>query len=319
MSNNKKEPKVQGFNIKAFINGSNEHKDLSLKTDMVVVNETKPAGPISKKSESKNNALPAVAAVPQTSMSYIQENIPYATAYQETTKQLDEAIDQLNAIGNETMYDLQAVRSSKTLRNKYNYITDLTQTVSGIIDSKITAIKEKNKTINDINHMELERMKQLKNQVNEEDDNARIANLYNAFVNTPVGGGVSVLGPSMQDMMTVPQSGVQPLPVMQLGGDQYNDQSSWEAGLNPAENRMLLEAKGQIETVVMYDETSGNRWYEVLDKNTRQPVPNVEKPSNDTIYDLDLNIRGGFAKDSNRNVTYPLIVVNNGDTSITQF
>ena len=41
---------------------------------------------------------------------------------------------------------------------------------------------------------------------------------------------------------------------------------------------MLLEAKGAIETVVYYDQSSGNRWFEVLDRNTRQPVPNVEKP-----------------------------------------
>ena len=93
----------------------------------------------------------------------------------------------------------------------------------------------------------------------------------------------------------------------------------WEANLNPAENRMLLEAKGTIETVVMYDSVSGNRWFEVVDKVTRQPVPNVEKPDNSYIYDLDINVRGGFAKDSNRSVSYPLICVNGGDASITEY
>ena len=50
-----------------------------------------------------------------------------------------------------------------------------------------------------------------------------------------------------------------------------------------------------------------------------QPVPNVEKPDSTYIYDLDINVRGGFAKDSNRNVTYPLIVVHGNDTSITEY
>ena len=59
--------------------------------------------------------------------------------------------------------------------------------------------------------------------------------------------------------------------------------------------------------------------YEVVDKVTKQPVPNVEKPDNNSVFDLDINTRGGFAKDSNRNVTYPLIVLNGGDTSMLEY
>ena len=82
---------------------------------------------------------------------------------------------------------------------------------------------------------------------------------------------------------------------------------------------MVLEAKGAIDTVVVYDDATGNRWFDVVDKVTRQPIPNVEKPDPTYIYDLDINVRGGFAKDSNRNVTYPLIVVHGNDTSITEY
>jgi hypothetical protein len=89
--------------------------------------------------------------------------------------------------------------------------------------------------------------------------------------------------------------------------------------LTPAQNRMVLDAQGKIETVVMYDPDTGNRWYEVLDKMTGQPVPNVEKPDDSHIYDLDLNIRGAFAKDSNRNTTYRLVTVGGRDTSITEY
>jgi hypothetical protein len=138
--------------------------------------------------------------------------------------------------------------------------------------------------------------------------------LYDAFVNTPIGGGPGVLGPSMQEIIAGGANGPS-VPMMSIG----NDQQAWEAGLNPAENRMLLEAKGAIETVVMYDSVTGNRWFEVVDKATRQPIPNVEKPDSSYIYDLDINIRGGFAKDGNRNTSYPLIVINGTDTSITEY
>ena len=64
---------------------------------------------------------------------------------------------------------------------------------------------------------------------------------------------------------------------------------------------------------------SGNRWFEVVDKNTRQPIPNVEKPDDSYIWELDINVNGGFAKDGNRNVIYPLIVVNGQDKSILDY
>jgi hypothetical protein len=304
------------FNIKSFINGSEECKDHTLTgTQMVVVTEQIPAETAKKRAKKETPAVVTAAPlIPQTSMSYIQENIPYATAYQETNQQLDEAIQQLNILGGEIMSDLQQVRASKTLRNKYGYINDMTETVGTIINSKISAIKEKNKTINDINHLEITRMKELKSRANEEDDNTRIASMYDAFINTPVGVGPAMLGPSMQDMIIQNGSSLNRAPI---GG--MNDQVAWEQSLSPAENRMVLDAKGLIETVVMYDAATGNRWFEVVDKNTRQPVPNVEKPSDAYIYELDINVRGGFAKDSNRNAVYPLIVLNAGAGDMSEY
>lgn len=304
------------FNINKFVKGSEDYTDHDLKQEMTVVTET--IDETKKKRSKKNEVAPipntATPIVASTSMSYIQENIPYASAYADTNQQLDETINALNMLGTDIVTDLNMVRSNKTLRNKYSIVNEMTQTATSIISTKLAAIKEKNSTINNINKLELDRLKQIKVSASEEDDNTRIANLYDAFINTPIGAGPGILGPSMQDIITGGQSGPS-VPMMSLG----NDQQMWEAGLNPAENRMLLEAKGSIETVVMYDSVSGNRWFEVVDRMTRQPVPNVEKPDNTYIYDLDINIRGGFAKDSNRGATYPLICINGGDTSITEY
>lgn len=304
--------KNNGFNISSFVEGTEDNKNLSITREIAVV-ETTPA--VRKRTKKKDETAvgEVVVPVPQTSMSYIQENIPYQVAYNETNQQLDESIQQLNMLGAEIMGDLQMVRSSKTLKNKYGFINDMTMNAVGIINAKIAAIKEKNKTINDINNLEIRRIKELKMQTSEEDDNTHIANLYNAFVNTPIGMGPNILGPAVQDTMLI--GGAPDLSRAAIG----NDQTAWEQTLDPAQSRMVLEAKGAIETVVVYDEATGNRWYDVVDKNTRQPVPGVEKPDASYIYELDINVRGGFAKDSNRNVIYPLIVVNNGNTSIMEY
>lgn len=304
------------FNINKFVKGSDDYTDHDLKQEMVVVTETidETKKKKSKKNEVTVTANPIPQVVASTSMSYIQENIPYANAYADTNKQLDDTINALNVLGAEIITDLNMVRGNKTLRNKYSIVNEMTQTATSILNTKLAAIKEKNSTIDSINKLELDRLKQIKVSASEEDDNTRIANLYDAFINTPIGAGPGVLGPSMQDIIAGGQAGPS-VPMMSIG----NDQQMWEAGLNPAENRMLLEAKGIIETVVMYDSTTGNRWFEVVDRMTRQPVPNVEKPDSSYIYDLDINIRGGFAKDGNRGVSYPLICINGGDTSITEY
>lgn len=303
------------FNINKFVKGSEDYSNHDLQQEVTVVaetiDETKKKRGRKKETPAVTNTVPVVAT---TSMSYIQENIPYASAYTDTNQQLDETISTLNMLGAEIVTDLNMVRSNKTLRNKYNIVNEMTQTATSIINTKLAAIKEKNSIINSINKLELDRLKQIKVSASEEDDNTRIANLYDAFINTPIGAGPGILGPSMQDIIAGGQAGPS-VPMMSLG----NDQQLWEAGLNPAENRMLLEAKGTIETVVMYDSVTGNRWFEVVDKMTRQPVPNVEKPDSSYIYDLDINIRGGFAKDGNRGVSYPLICINGGDSSITEY
>ena len=305
-----------GFNPDAFVKESKDYKEHTIEKVVAEVVEDKPKR--KKKNEVVKGGSTSIApanAPENANLNFLQSDISYMTAYQETNEQLDSAIKELNMLGSEVMGELVKVKSSKTLKNKYNYINDMTATVTNIISTKIGAIKEKNKTINDVNNMELRRMKELKIDTSQEDDNARIANLYDAFVNTPIGtyGGQNILGPSLADMTLM--GGAPDMNRMAIG----NDQAQWEQGLNPAENRMLLEAKGLVETVVFYDQTSGNRWFEIVDKNTKQPVPNVEKPDDSYIWELDINVNGGFAKDANRNVIYPLIVVNGQDQSILDY
>lgn len=304
------------FNPNKYIKGSNEEEDHKIYLDRVIDNNESnddknvknKRGRKKKEENEEQSSISITPPVASSSISYLQENIPYASAYIETNKQLDDSIKQLDILSGELFTELQNVKNSKTLKNKYGYMNDMTSTMSNLISTKIAAIREKNKSINDANHLELNRIKELKTNINAEDDNTKIANLYDAFINTPIGVGPRAqLAPSIQDMV-MPQSASQDIGYYSIGG--MNDQQIWESNLSPSENRMILDAKGIIDTVVMYDEATGNRWFEVLDKTTGQPMENVEKPDNTYIYDLDINLKGGYAKDSNINKIYPLIVVN---------
>lgn len=320
-----------GFNPNKFLKGSEESKEYNIGNGMSVI----PATPKKKKEmlspkesaqleaqQKQTTTTPAVQPTQPTTtgIDFIQSNTPYMEAYRETNTQLDNSINELDMLASGLFGELTSVKNTKTLKNKYNYINDMSETLATIINAKLSAIKEKNKVINDTNTMELRRIKELNSSANEEDDNQRIMNLYDAFINTPVGTnyGQSVLGPSFMDMTVASNNQtLAPTPVGTISEQQQL--SSWQSNLSPSENRMLLDAQGQIETVVMYDNASGNRWYEVIDKQTGQPVPNVDKPSDVGIYELDINVRGGFAKDSNRNTTYRLIVLNGENDNIMEY
>ena len=316
---NKKEDKV-GFNIKAFVKGSDENQHLKIESEnqssIVPVVEPAPKKTRMKKSEALHAEI--ITTPPQTSMQYVQENIPYQVAYNETNKQLDDAITQLDMLGGELVSELQTIKSSRTLKNKFVHINNMAVTLTSVIGSKIAAIKEKNKVINDVNNLEIRRIKDLKMDAAEnENSDQRIANLYNAFVSMSAIGQVppNALGPSMQNMMMVG-----PTPdIMRVPGQEVYDQMQWEQSLDPAKKRMLLEAKGIAETVVVYDSETGNRYYDVIDKTTGQSIPDIEKPDDSTIYELDINLSGMFAKDSNRQKVYRLIVINNGNNSINMY
>ena len=236
-----------GFNANKFVENSKDYASHTI-DKVEAIEEPKP-----KRKKKSNEVVPVasgsiVPANNQTNLNFLQNDLSYMTAYQETNDQLDSAIKELNILGSEVMNELVSIKSSRTLKNKYGYINDMSNTVTSIINAKINAIKEKNKTINDVNNMELNRMKELKLDASKEDDNTKIMNLYDAFVNTPIGAGPGILGPSMRDMTI--SGGAPDLNRMAIG----NDQTAWEQSLSPAENRMLLEAKGAIDTVVFYDE-----------------------------------------------------------------
>lgn len=324
-----------GFDVSSFVKGNENDKNLKLPLIAEVVGEMPTANSIEnsmldsittkqklnstrKKSDKQSDTIP----IAQNSMDYLQHNIPYEQGYMQSDSMLDETIAQLNSLSLETASDMQVVRNSKTLKNKYYLLTGLMANAVGILNTKLSAIKEKNKVRNDINNLEIKRIKDLKIDTEAKDDNTRIAELYSAFINTPVGmmsntsnmGLSSMLGAPSQQSIMMP--GVTAMNRMNVYDPNTSSNDMWQNSLDPAQKRMLLQAKGSIDIVVMYDDATGSRRYAAIDKATHNELFDVELPDQSTIYDLDINVRGGYAKDPNRNIVYPLILVNNSSPMI---
>lgn len=240
-------------------------------------------------------------------LTMLESNEPYDSKYQETNNMLRTAIAQIDICMGEVHDDIQVIRSSKAMKSKYNYLSLMHGAMNGLIGNKITAARELNNTISKCADLELKRYKEVRSAAAaaEQDDNQRIQDMYKAFISTPVGNrGGSVLGPTVADMSVASAS----LVGTQIGSvdQQY---ANYMANLTPAQNMMLLESNPNIKQVVVYNQETGARYFDVIDMTTGESVPNTEKHDSMFLEDVTLNLKDKIATNTNLGETYPLIIV----------
>lgn len=283
----------------------------SLQPDEIRPKRGRPKGSTNKKKMSDGNEI--VLADESSDDNYsgslpmYQSNQSYIDTYGETNNLLRGSIGQIDQLQLEVKSELDNVRSSKTLKKKYDYISMLSSTASTLISTKVSAIKEMNKVITDSHNLDLKRMKDLKVAENQVDDDKHIMDMYQAFISTPVGNGVS-LGPSMGDMTLV--NGVSNMVRADIGNDSYN---SYSQNISATQNMMRLEQNPDVKTVVVYDASTGRRWFDVMNIRTGESVPNVNTPDPMFLEDTTIDVRNQIARNTNLDLTYPLIVLNNSN------
>lgn len=270
------------------------------------VEKTKKPAVIGKK-KSSSNSTTVIASAPQIQDS---TSIPYANSYDETNSLLRQTIMQTDVLSGEIKADLDKIRSSSTMKSKYTYVTNLTSAEVGLIGAKVQAIKEINNSITQAHNLELKRAKDIKDsQRDQQNDDSRMMDMYNAFINSPMGMYNNSLNmPTISDMLlgtngANPQ--VQGVPIAANIG---------QADLTPEQYRMRLESNPNIEEVVMYEPSSGRRWFEVIDTSTNMPVPNYPKSDEFLLTDITIDVRTGTAR--NRNLDRVWKLVNTEGTTV---
>lgn len=230
----------------------------------------------------------------------LQTNEPYSKKYEETTEALKGAIVQLDMGLADMQNDIQQIRSSRTLKRKYDYLSMMQGNMGQFINNKISALREINNSITRCNDFELKRMKELKLSENAKDDDKTIMDMYNAFVSMPVSSGVQ-LGPAVQDISTmgrgVNTSGID---------DGFNN---YMQNLSPAETLMMYENDPDVQQVVMYDEATGAKWFEIMNTRTGEVIKNADKHGNIIMEDTVLDLNNNIAKNINIGESYPIVRV----------
>lgn len=229
--------------------------------------------------------------------------------YAKTNALLDQTIYEIDDLNSGIKKELKAVIASKTLKKKYEYMSELAQTSGSLLSTKVTAIRELNKSITDSAKLSYQMAKE--NKAAEETDDKRIMDMYNAFINTPIGAYSAPIAPSNIDLV-MSNSGTTITPLVDgvfqtddLGYNQYMN------NLTPEQRKIQLEGQN-IKTCVVFDPDTGHRYFDNFDEETGQQVPGLPVPEVQFLDDLNINMNTGVARNTNLNITYPVVIKRSG-------
>lgn len=296
-------------------------KDISVPLD---VQEVQPK----QKSTTQRNTKKAASTgvVPADNKSGYSATEPYMNQYQETNSILKSAIIQIDMQLQDMQDDLSMLRHNRTLRNKYQQMSLIQGNMGNYIGNKIAAAKELNNTISKCNDLELRRAKELKDLDNQDDDK-RIMDLYNAMISMPIGGQAGMmnsgfatpLGPNTFEMTYAgnPHAPTPGVITSVDGGDDIGYQN-YLNNKTSAQNMMSLDTNPNIQQVVVHNRSTGQSYFEIMDMNTMQPVPNTEKYDNSFLEDTHMDFINNVATNVNLGESYPIIQVG-GDPILNEY
>lgn len=248
-------------------------------------------------------------------LNLIESNEPIENKYTETNNILRSAIAEIDRTLVDLQHDIAEVRSSKTMRSKYTYLSNMQSGVAGLIGNKIAAARELNSTIGKCNDFELKRYKEMQ-AVNAAagDEDANVMKMYQAFMQTPVssnGGGL----PNVS--LSAINSGMSAQNQFNLGNIQEAGFDNYINNMTPQQNMMRLENDPNIKEVVVYNQETGARYFDIIDMRTGQHVPNTEPMDAMFLEDVTIDLKNKIARNINLGESYPLIIV--GQPILTEY
>lgn len=242
--------------------------------------------------------------------------------YAQTTALLGDTLGQVDMLAGELKNEFDNVMTNRTLKNKYMILTNLSESMSQLLNTKTTIIREINNSITKAIDLDYKKERDRLAAEGIANDNKYIMDMYNSFVNNPnVETNTSVLGPSTLNT-TVNGSSIVRAPINNGGpAPAIQDQGflNYISNVSPEQNAMFYEKDPNVKTVVVYDMSNGNKFFQVMNLATGQVVPNVPVMDNRFLDDTTIDLRNKIAKNTNLRETYPLVIINDTGNVASQY
>lgn len=253
------------------------------------------------------------------------QGLPTLYNYAQTTMLLGNTLDQVDMIAGELKNEFDAVINNRTLKNKYMILSNFSESMCQLLNTKATIIREINNSITKSIDLDYRKEKDRLAAEGIANDDKKIMDLYNSFVNNPnVSANTSVLGPSIMSasLNAVDNSGIVRAPIAGSGPQPaIADQGflNYLSNVSPEQNAMFYEKDPNVKTVVVYDMSNGNKFFQVMNLATGQVVPNVPVMDNRFLDDTTIDIRNQIAKNNNLHETYPLVIINDTNNVASKY
>ena len=83
---------------------------------------------------------------------------------------------------------------------------------------------------------------------------------------------------------------------------------TYKENITPIQRAMIAEKDPNIKTVVVYNQSSGNKYFDVVNVHTGQSVPGIQRPADFLLDDMRIDANNGIAVNSNANMSFPLVI-----------
>lgn len=251
--------------------------------------------------------------------------LPSIYNYAQTASLLGDTLGQVDMLAGELKNEFDNVRCNRALKNKYMILTNLSDSMSQLLNTKANILKEINNSITKAMDLDYKKEKDKKAAEQLQNDDKYIMDLYNSFVNNPYNNtsNVQTLGPAAINntvnsingsaIVRSPLAASNPAPggVVDVGYLNYLNR------LTPQQNSMIMESDPNCKICVVYDMSTGNKFFSAMNMATGQAIPNVDLPAERFMEDTVIDLQNNIAKNSNLHTTYPLIILN-GDPDIAK-
>lgn len=304
-----------GFNTKSLVISDSDMEVLPPESPQ------KKRGPGRPSRNSNANTYTDDSTIIKANKSTSQES-QYEKGYTAATKLLYGSIAQAETIYNNLENELQDLRDHPAKGGKVRgqIMSDYMNIQTSLINTKIQAIRELDNIRHKINDLNLKRYQLDKDAVDENSDKA-VMDAYYAYLNSSnyglpriqaplspstINTGINLGGTPIQSNNIISSSEIIPVsssPSVDRSFEEY------KANLTPIQRKMILDNDPNIKTVVVYDQSSGVKYFDVINVQTGQSVPGVTRPAEILLESMRIDARNGVAVNSNVNQTYPLVII----------
>ncbi len=207
-------------------------------------------------------------------------------------------------------------------RSRNLVMSNLQSTRIGALNTKLSAVRELVMMRNKINDLAMQNRKmEMAAGMDDQNSDKAVMDAYYAIVNAsryglppvnqPLHPSSINTGVNLQGTPIATSTIGSPAPIVTADGVSApitEVQTFMPQNLTPIQQRMILEKNPNIKTVVVYNQSTGSKRFDIIDVSTGMSIPGVQRPAPFLLDDMKPDLRNGIASNSNANMSFPLVI-----------